>query len=271
MSYIFIPYIRAQRINAMATPWLASPLPLFASTMLAHAICDDLGLVDQGVAYFHHSAQLLAERNLPQTGGQVFPHQYRGASFINKYDYSSKNKHALSLQPTCSAHVVCSILIKADGPAPSVEDVKAVLLGRSLAGGRIVSHGKIMVFDDWHDIPPNLLSGFVAMDMTHLLEGAENPLEALLRSVHSIPISEESKKEPGRWRTATVLGYCAITDFEEKSLSRDGCRHAFGEAMVGLVDLVSFRQIPEKDREQIFWSHGWPNENVFLITNGGLK
>lgn len=263
MGYIIIPFMEIQRANAQAATWLMSPLPVFAAVMLGHALADDLGTKSVGVAYLHHNAHMLAEKDIDGEYN-VFPHQFRGASFINKDDYSSKNRHALSVQPSFSVNLLCSIVIEVEGPAPTAADVDLALAGRRLAGGLIISTRKVKCVDSKDDLYASIPQGFAVVDRSNLLIG--NPIETLLGETHEPTPRLRDGNEVKPWRSATVLGYTAITDFEKRKGVRDDLLHAFAEPMVGLVDLISMRKRDEYPDQDIFWKHGWPHPEIFLLS-----
>ena len=96
-TYLLLPRLRVQGANAQATWWLINSTPVMACTLFGHALGRHLDEPASGVAIVHHTAQLHGEQF------RLFrPEQRRGAVFIDKTDYSSKNPHALSLQPTAS-------------------------------------------------------------------------------------------------------------------------------------------------------------------------
>lgn len=273
MKYLLIPYLCATRANAQATPWLVSPVPVFAACMLGHALADDLGGKAAGVAYIHHRAELIDERNLPGASEhRRFPNQHRGTSFINKTDYKgSGSKPVLSLQPTYTAHLVASVIIALEGCDPSEQQVRESLFGRALAGGKITEHEQIRVFETKEAAFETIRGGFVTVDASHLLaqpndQDQVNPLENFMQQTHGRRKKEDDTPFP--WRTGAVLGYTAVTEFRHRLNVRDQLPLAFAEPMVGLVDLISIRQLRQSNQEIPLWQWDWPTKNIFLIQQG---
>jgi CRISPR-associated protein Csy2 len=132
-----------------------------------------------GVAILHHTAQLHGEQF-----GYFRPEQRRGAVFIDEDDYSSKNKHALSLQPTASFSGEFSLIVQFDEYAEiSVQSGGNFLMRARLAGGQILEHGKPSVFTSESELLKQIRSGFWLIDRRDLMHKAEGEdwLDALLR------------------------------------------------------------------------------------------
>lgn len=273
MKYVLIPYLCATRTNAQATPWLVSPVPVFAASMLGHALADDLGGTAKGVAYIHHRAELIDECGLPESSERRrFPNQHRGTSFINKVDYNGGgSKPVLSLQPTYTAHLVASLIVALEGCDPSEQQVRERLLGRALAGGKITDHERIHVFDTKEAALEAVRGGFVTVDSSHLLgqaneHGETDLLNNFIKQTHERRKADDNTPLP--WRTGVVLGYTAVTEFRHRRNVRDQLPLAFAEPMVGLVDLISIRQLRQSNQDIPLWQWGWPTQNIFLIQQG---
>ncbi len=138
LTYLLIPRLQVQGANAQATWWLVNSTPVMACTMFGHALGRHLNQPATGVAILHHATQLHGEQF-----GYFRPEQRRGAVFIDKVDYSSKNKHALSLQPTATFSGEFSLIVRFGEMAEvSLAKVEEFLLRARLAGGQIIEHGQ---------------------------------------------------------------------------------------------------------------------------------
>ena len=117
MSYLVFPRVRVQAANMLSASFLMGGPPVFAAYGLGEALCFHLGggAKVTGMALIHHNREALGQ----SFNGVFSPQQRRAAAFtFNKQaffasktpppgsDYSSKNPHALSLQPVACAHPV---------------------------------------------------------------------------------------------------------------------------------------------------------------------
>lgn len=301
-TFLLIPRLRVQGANAQATWWLMNPAPVMACTLFSHALGRHLHQSAIGVAILHHTAQLHGEQF-----GYFRPEQRRGAVFIDAADYSSKNKHALSLQPTASFSGEFSLVIQfAEDAEISVPSVEHFLLRARLAGGQIVEHGKPSVFTSESELLKQIRSGFWLIDRRDLMDKAEGEdwLDALLRvtarpdsrrhgngqigtdasatTADRVDESDDDSEEddpwqpkavdtalPSSWILPTTLGYALLTPAKTRSGVREGYPHAFAEPLVGPVQYVSPRQFG--DRRVPVWQHGWPRDDVFLLSQPDLE
>lgn len=177
-EYLLLPRLEIQNANAQSTWWLINAAPVMAANLFAHQLGRKVGVFPQAVGIFHHHAQLLGERFY----GQFHPQQRRGAVFIDGNDYSSKNKYALSLQPTASCHLVLSLLLAFDSRdgLPSVSKVEDFLRrGARLAGGQILHHDLLKVLPDCQAVKRQMRGGFWLVERMDLLADGD-PLDKLI-------------------------------------------------------------------------------------------
>lgn len=268
MSFLaVIPHIRVQAANLHTSGILLGGAPLMASGMFAHALARQLGIQDTGVIYIHHDRQDL--------GGFAYrrftPAQRRGSTFINKKDYSSKNPHVLSLQPTASCHLHVSLVIRFDGRRrPRLSDLRNLLANSRFAGGQIVSVGEVAWADDNEQSLKNILNasiktGFAVLDrhdvlLTYQQSQNLNRLQAFTRilALTKDGLNHAFGEHNGlSFLSATNLGYALL---EDPKTDRTGVRqayapakqgngdvlptpHAYAEPLIGLVQYVSIRQL----------------------------
>jgi len=262
MTYLYLPRIRIQAANAHATSWVINAAPMMALNMFGHNLGRKLEAFPSGVAVIHHDAQLLGESEGKGFYGRLRPQQRRGASFIDKNDYSSKNPHALSLQPTASCHLTVSLVLSFEDPF-DVEEVEEFLSTARIAGGQVISWGEPAVFHEEAELRRSLRSGYWIIERRDLLEGQKNPLETIIQTIgHKAEPAPEGAL-PNTWIVPTVLGYATITDFQDRSGAREGYPHAFCESLVGLVQYVLVRKYGSQTLP--FWQYQWLNDEVFVI------
>ena len=181
--FIIIPRIQVQRANAQTSYLTTNAAFVMPSLMLAHALGRKIGVAIKGVSYIHHDFQMLGELQY----GKMMPHQRRGAVFIDSDDYSSKNKYALSLQPTASCHVTITLIIELDDGRFEFSDVERFVQKAKFAGGDIIRHGKIESANMIDD--KTIKTGFYLIDRSDLMT-QERTLETFISTLGQ-PFSEE--------------------------------------------------------------------------------
>lgn len=276
MTYLHIPRLRVRAANAMAGNYAINATPVMAINLFVHALGLKTGCRPSRVAILHHDGQLLGEYG--SDGFYDFhPQQRRGAVFVDAADYSSKNPHALSLQPTASCHLTLSLLIKIDGSL-NERRIGGFLSSARIAGGVVDGYGKLESVADLDAL--KLGNGYWVIERSDLMAAADDPLDALFRVIGHRPKAEPSESDsdalpalPDSWLTATVLGYAAITPFAAKAGVRmtgidpedDGTAplHAYCEPLLGLVQYVSRRNYGS--RPIPFWEHAWLQDDVFVV------
>lgn len=299
-TFLLIPRLRVQGANAQATWWLINTAPVMACAMFGHALGRYLNQSAVGVAIVHHTAQLHGEQF-----GYFRPEQRRGAVFIDEDDYSSKNKNALSLQPTASFSGEFSLIIQFDEYAEiSVQDVETFLMRARLAGGQILEHGKPRIFTSENELRQQIRSGYWLIDRRDVMQKAdgEDWLDVLLRvtakrdwrkpsdSLPADPPNDEEDTEDNdtddcnddpwqfeeirtplrsSWIVPTTLGYALLTAAVARAGAREGYPHAFAEPLVGPVQYLSLRDFG--DRPLPIWQYDWPREDVFMLSQPDLE
>lgn len=293
-DYLLLPRLEVRNANAASNYWILSPETVIAARQMAHALARHLGVVEQeaGVAIVHHHVELLGER-LPKDWA-FRPQQRRAAAFIDRHDYSSKNKHALSIQPTASMHLRLSLVLRFRAGTPlKASGILDFLRGGRLAGGQIIEHGEIEFLSREEAVWERLRSGHLIVERPDLLEPqneADDRIHAFFTALtgeakpdgatakpHASepPESAESPKaetetapdtKPKRapWVVPATLGYAAITDIAPRAGAREGHPAAFAEALTGLVQ---YRPLAEARKEPLpFWDYAYPEPGVFIVT-----
>lgn len=239
-SYLVIPRMEVRNANAQPAWWLiGAPAPT-AFHGFAYALGRATKARPSGVGIIHHDIDFLGE----EFGGQLYPHQFRAAGFIDKDDYSSKNAHVLSSQPTARCNLSVSLVIRFDDHESenfSQSATERFLSSARLAGGSIVDHGKLgPLTSDPEQIGRSIRSGWGLHERQDLMvrqEGDRDYLDVILRLTQ--PTDEARKTYP--WLMPTTLGFRAITPVERRIKSRHGLPHAYAEPLVGLVQYKSIR------------------------------
>ena len=255
MSYLVFPRVRVQAANMLSASFLMGGPPVFAG--LGEALCFHLGggAKVTGMALIHHNREALGQSFY----GVFSPQQRRAAAFTfgksaNGSDYSSKNPHALSLQPVACAHLRVSIIWELEQVA-GVKEAREFLHRARLSGGLVTGHGEIVLEDSLEAAFDRVGNGYVVTDRRDMLEDkGKNQAELLVEALGAQP----SAGEDNTWLSATCLGYAAITSFEHRGGARCGYPHAFAEPLVGMVQYRSLRQWrKEADAEEALWRPVW--------------
>lgn len=289
--FVVIPYIKVQAANFQSNGLIMGGAPLMAAAMFSHHLARQIDEKDTGFYYIHHDMQRLGG----EAYGRFTPSQRRGATFIGKTDYSSKNKYALSLQPTASCHLLFSLVIEFNARHPDLDTLIQTIKRSKFAGGHILEFGQIQDFNNAEDALAQISSGFLIQDRHDLLNAYQceyqvNRLQAFTQLLahrpqaknSEIPVLERLPNEDLAWLSATTLGYALL---EHPTIDRAGIRHAedqeetshaYAEPLTGLIQYHSLNQIlndirledsiyPEDYLEQIKWSHQWIQDDVFLL------
>lgn len=274
MSYLLLPRLRIRAANALAGNAAISPAQVLPCVLFGHNLERKTGCRPTRVAILHHDAQLLGEYG--SDGFYDFhPQQRRGATFIDNVDYSSKNPHALSLQPTASCHLTLSLLFEVRGGI-NIDRIRRFLRTARIAGGNIDSHGEIEAADDLDAL--HLPKGFWLIERSDLLDTDGSPVDALVAAIGRKSVRAEAPEAPkpgdpppplpDSWLAASVLGYAMTTPFETRAGVRqtdDGETplHAFCEPLLGLVQYVSIKDYGP--RPIPWWEHTWLQDDVFVV------
>ena len=290
-SFIVIPYIKVQAANFQNSGLMMGGAPLMAAAMFSHNLARQIGCNDEGFHYVHHDMQRLGG----EAYGRFTPAQRRGAAFIGKTDYSSKNKYAWSLQPTASCHLLFSLVIQFSTRRPDIDTLVQTLKRSKFAGGHILEFGQVKKFTDAQEALQQIRSGFLIRDRHDLLQSYQQAyqvsrLQAFTQLLahrpqaknSDTPVLEHLPDETLAWLSAATLGYALL---EQPTAERSGIRHAdaqeqtehaYAEPLTGLIQYQSLNQIlnetglqdsiyPENYLDQLQWSHGWIQDDVFLL------
>lgn len=284
--YVVIPRMRVQNANMQSNGLLLGGVPLFAANMFAHHLARQLGTQDEGIIYIHHDQQRLGG----QAYGRFTPAQRRGAVFIGKKDYSSKNKYALSLQPTASCHLEFSLVIKFSSSRISPEKLTNILKRSRFAGGQIIEFLEITTHaeNELETALKKIKTGFAILDRQDLLIEYQqrkqiNRVQAFtqLLALKADALRTFFNDQNLSWISATNLGYALL---EPPTDQRAGIRqaqdqettaHAYAEPLTGIVQYFSLGEILRRNTEaeddtwhnlqKLLWTYHWPQDDIFLL------
>lgn len=289
--FVVIPYIKVQAANFQSNGLIMGGAPLMAAAMFSHHLARQIDETDLGFYYVHHDIQRLGG----EAYGRFTPAQRRGATFIGKTDYSSKNKYALSLQPTASCHLLFSLVIEFDTRRPDLDTLIQTIKRSKFAGGHILEFGQVQDSKSAEDALSQISSGFLVQDRNDLLTAYQNAyqvnrLQAFTQLLahrpqkndSDLPVLDLLPNETLAWLSATTLGYALL---EQPTAERAGIRntddkdetrHAYAEPLTGVIQYRSLNQIlqeirlktsvyPDDYLGQLQWSYGWVQDDVFLL------
>lgn len=284
--YAVIPRIRVQNANMQSNGLLLGGVPLFAANMFAHHLARQLGTQEEGIIYIHHDQQRLGG----QAYGRFTPAQRRGAVFIGKKDYSSKNKYALSLQPTASCHLEFSLVIKFSSSRISPEKLTSILKRSRFAGGQIIEFLDISTHaeNELETALKKIKTGFAILDRQDLLVEYQqrkqiNRVQAFtqLLALKADALRTFFNDQNLSWISATNLGYALLEPLTDQragirqAQDQETTAHAYAEPLTGIVQYFSLGEILRKsseaeddmwhDLQKLLWTYHWPQDDIFLL------
>lgn len=256
MSYLVIPYMQVQRVNANTSYLTINSAFAMPAAQFGQALVHQCDMEVRGVSYIHHDVQMLGEFQ----SGKMNPQQRKGAVFINKSDYPSVSKTpSLSMQPTASAHLKCSLIIDIGDSLYDEDELDKFLKQGRFAGGEVIRYGRIKEVEKLSDCP--VKKGFFLIDRSDML-GEKADIDQFI-SVLGQRFDEE--KDNG-WLTPYVIGYALISDIESRGGSRLGYKHAFCEPMLSVAQFKSMNSDFVYEQGFSFWMIE-NNQDYFLLKN----
>lgn len=284
--YVVIPRMRVQNANMQTNGVLLGGVPLFAANMFAHHLARQLGTQEEGIIYIHHDQQRLGG----QAYGRFTPAQRRGAVFIGKKDYSSKNKYALSLQPTASCHLEFSLVIKFSSSRISPEKLTNILKRSRFAGGQIIEFLEITIHaeNELETALKKIKTGFAILDRQDLLIEYQqrkqiNRVQAFtqLLALKADALRAFFNDQNLSWISATNLGYALLEPLTDQragirqAQDQETTAHAYAEPLTGIVQYFSLGEILRRNTEaeddtwhnlqKLLWTYHWPQDDIFLL------
>lgn len=284
--YAVIPRIRVQNANMQTNGILLGGVPLFAANMFAHHLARQLGTQEEGIIYIHHDQQRLGG----QAYGRFTPAQRRGAVFIGKKDYSSKNKYALSLQPTASCHLEFSLVIKFSSSRISPDKLTNILKRSRFSGGQIIEFLEITIHaeNELETALKKIKTGFAILDRQDLLIEYQqrkqiNRVQAFtqLLALKADALRAFFDDQNLSWISTTNLGYALLEPLTDQragirqAQDQETTAHAYAEPLTGIVQYFSLGEILRKNTEaeddswhnlqKLLWTYHWPQDDIFLL------
>jgi CRISPR-associated protein Csy2 len=209
--------------------------------------------------YIHHHCSPKGEKAFGFS-----PQQRRGASFINKDDYSKKNPRpgALSLQPTSSMDIEVSLVAVYEDSIDLSHIRSKLNIGR-LAGGRIDDY-EVSAFGSLDEAFDHVSSGFVLVDRKDLVRPGEE-MESLMDVLTMIPNREYDGENPWpAFLSPAVVGYALLSDPRQQAGSVRGQLHAYAEPLIGITQYVSKNKLAQS-WESIMWQPSFNSENKMWV------
>lgn len=242
--YLHIPRMEISHANFLTCWWAISTPGPWAAVGFSHNLGLKAGFNVDSVALIHHDAQPLIE----SIGGYALaPQQIKGASLIAEgttgqptSDYS-KGSMNLSLQPSVKGHLTVSLLVKIPfSEVIDLDSVNAYLYSAKFAGGQVLAHGKVAVYDSISKAAQNIKTGFSVLNRQDVVESLM--AEKGITAIEAI-LEATSSNNPNRlpWASVSVMGYCPVSPFSVKKHVREGYAHAYAEPAVGLIQYVPAR------------------------------
>lgn len=266
IAYLTLARLRVQAANMYTTAFMLGGPPVLPAYFMAHALGRQLDMAAnvRAVAFVVHHLTPLGE----QFYGLFKPQQRRGAAYTfgpqtKGSDYSSKNAHALSLQPVAHADMEVSLIIGMRD-LNYTEGIQSRVQKMRFAGGFITHMRTPTLCENMEEALHSIGTGYVVMDKRDMLKEVKgsNHAERLINALGHKP----GKDDGMAWLSATCIGYAAITPFARRAQVREGYFHAFAEPLVGLVQYVPVRQCVEQEvATQTLWWPEWVQQDVFRL------
>jgi len=252
VSYLILKHIRAHRANGLQTHYLAAAAPIFAASMLGHAIADRLGVQDQGVAVIHHRGHLQIDE-WPREAPARAAWQVRGASGPSASPLENP------IQPGVLSELDVSLIIALSRPVDCNEVVGVLqAMPLRLAGSPIVGLPKIKQTDDAYEALRSCGRGYVTLDARSRVQAKLNSGAGILDAMFGHEPDEKG------WFVPATVGYSMLSRFEGRRNVRDQLTHAWAEALVGLVEYRSAYRFSASDSLPI-WRHRWLDDQTFVV------
>lgn len=210
--------------------------------------------------------------------------------FIGKKDYSSKNKYALSLQPTASCHLEFSLVIKFSSSRISPEKLTNILKRSRFAGGQIIEFLEITTHaeNELETALKKIKTGFAILDRQDLLIKYQqrkqiNRVQAFtqLLALKADALRAFFNDQNLSWISATNLGYALLEPLTDQragirqAQDQETTAHAYAEPLTGIVQYFSLGEILRRNTEavddtwhnlqKLLWTYHWPQEDIFLL------
>ncbi len=258
MSYLVIRGMQVRAMNARNMYAAINTAPILAALGFAHYLGRILGGSPQSVGLVHENGKMLGEWCF----GKWSPQQRRGSVFIDKDDYAA-GSISLSSQPTASAHLTLSLVIKVEGSIRLDDAFRRFMHGARLAGGQVERFKDHYLVESEEEVRKLLAGGFWLIERQDLMQGSD-PVTSLINALGTRHPAPEEGALPMSWLTPVSLGYALISPEESRAGARDGACHAFCEPLMGLTQYVSVRTYGE--RPLPLWRGVWATPDVYLAT-----
>ncbi|WP_096365896.1 hypothetical protein [Thiohalobacter thiocyanaticus] len=244
--YVVIDNMSVRGFQAMQTPTIVSPAPVFATYMFSHALIErmngklEYGFKLHGVSMILHEARMDTDA-IPSVskGGGAYVNEHvvskRGACGYciggknvgsdMGGDYSSRSVSPFSVasQPSVTASCVVSLILKVSGF--DSEEAEELVRTMRFAGGSIDDIGGIRIYEN--DLPSRLPPGRFFMDARDKVESrlktGANIVEAMFSRDNAITeeVAGDGATEMGSPAEASVSGNNDV-EVEAEDLEESG-------------------------------------------------
>lgn len=281
-QFIVLPKIVAQHINVVQNSMFVSPHSMSAVALFLHAMARKTETEQDGFAFIQHDAYMDADTYEEFGREIVAPHQKKGGTFFDDADYSSHSpgQPVVSLQPTVSANIEFSLILRYTGTTPDLGIIETFLRDGKFQGGRITSYGKPRLISDSSRIRNSIRTGYFLVDRRELLVNSTNKIKDMLTMLlqdknrlkdFSILQQEDPTEDSKNYRqelSTSTVGYAFLSDLRDSLNFRQAdtgpIQAGLAESLVGLVSLVSVHD--NRLKEVPFWVRSTVNDDVFLLT-----
>lgn len=284
-SYAILPKISVQHINVVQNSMFVSPHSMTAVSLFLHAISRKTEIEQNAFALIQHDAYLDADEYAEFGREVICPHQKKGGTVFDDADYSSHSlgEPVVSLQPTVSANIDFSLILRYGDTIPDLDIIADFLRDGKFQGGCIRSYGKPFLLKDNSRLRNIVRTGYFVADRNALLLNSTNKTEDMLLmllqdknrladfTLSTIDVDDAVPPNHSDYRqelsTATV-GYTFLSDMKDSTTFRQAdtgpVKVGLAESLVGLVSLISVHDTRLK--EVPFWTRSNVNDDVFLLT-----
>lgn len=280
MNVLLIPYLKAQNVNALSSPYTIGFPAITGWHGMVHALNRKLGL-DR--VKFNRIGVVSHKLNVKRTKGPGdFVYSLNGAG----YPLNRKGKRP-SIVEKAICNITASIVIEYDDCVDDMDlcaEVNNVLLSMRCVGGDILKYAapKTYLINDEHSyqrLVHRLMPGHCLIEkrdlmLSHLLNGRD-VIDSLL---DHLVINTSYRMEEGwvssrymdGWIVPIPVGYQGISDIVKAADQRDtGVPHRFAESILTLGEFVMPYRI--KRIEDMLWSQEYDEEKqLYLCTNQNL-
>lgn len=284
-SYVILPKIAVQHINVVQNSMFVSPHSMTAVALFLHALSRKTEIEQNAFAFIQHDAYLDADEYAEFGREVICPHQKKGGTFFDDADYSSHSpgEPVVSLQPTVSANIDFSLILRYGDTIPDLDIITDFLRDGKFQGGRIRSYGKPFLLKDNSRLRNVVRTGYFVADRNALLLNSTHKTEDMLLmllqdknkladfTLSTIAADDDddtpNNSDYRQELSTSTVGYTFLSNIKDSTTFRQAdngpVKVGLAESLVGLVSLISVHDTRLK--EVPFWTRSNVNDDVFLL------